>query len=143
MDNPDYAPNPVNAFFAVFLSGALLLGLMNMGRSDADPLLARIASGSNTAGVFLASIVSALTVGWRFPIFAKVTLFHVGAAIALGFLSYGTRGLAYALGSSLPFALMYALPCWLMLSRDWLIGKICFWGLGGMFLISTIVYVIN
>jgi hypothetical protein len=47
----------------------------------------------------------------------------------IGFWSHGSNGLAYALGSAIPFGLMYAAPCWLMLSRDWLIGRIVFWGL--------------
>lgn len=128
-----YTPHPAKAFFAVFMSGAMLLGLMNMGRTGADPEMSRIVSGTNTGGVFLSSIIAASTVGWRFPIFAKVSLFHIAGAIVLGFLNSGSRGFAYALGSSLVFALMYAVPCWLMLSRDWLIGRIIFWGLVGMF----------
>lgn len=128
-----YSPHPAKAFLAVFLSGFPLLGIMNVGRSGMDPELARIASGSNTAGVFLAAIVVASTVNWRLPIYAKVALFHILGAAIVGFLGTGSRGFGYALGYSFSFALIYALPCWLMLSRDWLIGRIVFWGLVGLF----------
>jgi len=138
-----YTPHPAKAFFGVFLSGFTLLGILNAGRSGMDPELARIVSGSNTAGVFLAAIVAAASVNWRLPIYAKVALFHILGAAVVGYLGSGSSGFAYALGSSFSFALIYALPCWLMLSRDWLIGRIVFWGLVAFFVAGLALFFVR
>jgi hypothetical protein len=141
--SPPYTPHPAKTFFAVFLSGAFLVGLFNMGRDGSNAEISRIISGSNTAGVFLASIVAAASAGWKFPIFAKVALVHIVTAAAFGFLSYGSRGFASALGGSIPFALMYAIPCWLMLSRDWLVGRIAFWALAALFALGLVMIAVQ
>jgi hypothetical protein len=136
-----HTPHPAKAFFAVLLNGMFLLGIMNMGRDGSNEAIAQVISGSNTAGVLVAALVAALTTAWSFPIFAKVALFHIVTAAAIGFLSQGSRGFAYALGGATPFALMYAAPCWLMLSRDWLAGRIAFWALAALFALGLLMVV--
>lgn len=131
-DVNEYTPHPAKAFFAVFLSGAFLVGGLSLSKSsyiNLDQWQYMSPLASNTAGYWLASIVVAFSSHWRLSVFLKIILFHVIGASLIGFLAKGSSGLAYALGNGIAFGLIYAAPCWLMLSRDWLIGRILFWGL--------------
>ena len=139
-DTAEYTPHPAKAFFGVLLAGSFLIHLSNVGRGEMNSEYARIFSATNTGGVFLSAIIAASTTRWKLPIFIKVILFHVGAASLLGYLSSGQRGLGYALGSSLAVGLMSATLAWIMLSSNWLFGRVVFWGLIGVYCISLLMF---
>jgi hypothetical protein len=134
MSNEQQWPGRARTFFAILMSGALILGFINLGRAGTtNPELARITSATNTGGYLVAAIACALATGWKWPIFARVLVTHLVTASLLGFVTEGARGFAYAFGSSLLLAPAVALPSWLMLRSDWLFGKIIFWGLATLF----------
>ncbi len=133
--------SPSRVFIGILMAGFLVDGVMSLGRTGGrDFTFSYAVNGANTGGYIAAAFLCALFSGWKWPIFFRILIVHVVTACLFGYYSFGMLGLSRALGYSLASGLVIASLSWFMLGRDWIVGKVIFWSMAGLFIISIILW---
>jgi hypothetical protein len=131
MTTAPYEPSKPRIFFSIILSGMLVATFLFMGRNrsgDVDPVLSMIVHGGTMGGYIVSAFICTFVKSWKWPLFVRIVLTHVTFVCLISCANATYKGLAYALGTSVPISIMIASLAWLMAGRDSIFNRIIFWG---------------